>query len=345
MSRWARQRPASRATRADITLRPRKVRHRSGVILIVVLVLLALLALPGITFTHYQDSRERTNTALAAEDLRLIDRAVHAYLGAHGRLPDGLGPLARDIGDDLAAGRAHGYLFELLPTRGGHKTIAQPAAVGITGSQALVINSESEKLEVYDLPAAGDSRDRMLAELKALFAREAAGALALDDTGEADRLAPAFVRDPRNVAAAFVAWDADADGQLTGPELFDERRWDDPSLRRMVSESRRIMRIGLAGEDIGGHPGVRLEALTGDPGAIWDYGGLKDLVAEFTTHRGTAHSLSALLDNAVRAARRGDDDLHDRFLEQFQEKARRQAGNHLSEEDAEVLIRIANGLL
>jgi hypothetical protein len=106
------------------------------------------------------------------------------------------------------------------------------------------------------------------------------------------------------------------------------------------------MMIGVAGEGIEQHTGgVNFDEADGDLALVWDYGVLKELVDEFATRNGTAESLSAILDNAVRAARRGNDAQHDKLLEQFQKKVRAQTGKGLSEEDAEVLLTISSGLL
>ena len=132
---------------------------------------------------------------------------------------------------------------------------------------------------------------------------------------------------------------------MSGVEVFGQGRHL-PAVQKTIDEARQIMAIGAAGEDPAGHPGgVNVKELDGDLALVWDYSVLKDLVEEFSTRDGTAESLQAILDNAVRAARRGNDAQHDKLLEQFQKKVRAQTGKALSEEDAEVLLTISNGLL
>jgi type II secretory pathway pseudopilin PulG len=310
--------------------------------LLVVIAIIAVLI--GLLLPAIQAARESASRSMTRNNLKEIRVLVDAYVNQHGRMPESLLQLTL-APFSWSDGKADGYVFELKATPGGYEVTATPAAPGITGDTTIVITDLGE-IKEFPTPGSDENRAKMFAELRAMFARRVAGLINLDPTGGVGKLAPSFVRDPKNVKGAFAAWDANGDGMVSAAEIFDEERWQDlPFLAETVAEAREIMQIGAGDEEIGKQTaGVKLDELKGDPGALWDYSGLKGLVETFATRDGTAESLSAILDNAVRAARRGDDAKHDKLLEQFQKKVLAQAGKGLSEEDAEVLIAISDGL-
>jgi prepilin-type N-terminal cleavage/methylation domain-containing protein len=308
------------------------------VVIAIIAVLLCLL-LPAV-----QAARESARRGMTTRKLQEIRIEVDAYKQQHGRFPASLVQLEFEA-FSWSDGKDEGYVFELKLTPGGYQVTAAPAVPGITGNTTFVMSNVGEVKE-FPTPGSDENRAKMFAELKAMFARRVAEVIALDPTGEVGKAAPLFVRDPKNVKAAFDAWDANRDGVVSAAEIFDEKRWQDlPYISRTVAEAREIMHIGAGDEDVGRIPGdLDFQHLEGDPGALWDYSGLKALVETFATNDGTAESLSAILDHAVRAARRGDDAKHDKLLEQFQKKVMAQAGKGLSDEDADVLIAISDGL-
>jgi prepilin-type N-terminal cleavage/methylation domain-containing protein len=313
----------------------------TGMELLVVIAIIAILIaqlLPAVQRVRDWAGREEE----ARNNLEEIRINVDAYKKQNGRFPDSLLQLPREA-FSWSDGKDGGYVFELKLTPGGYEVTATPALPGITGNTTMVMSNLGQ-IKEFPTPGADENREKMFAELRAMAARRVAELINLDDTGEVGKAAPSFVRDPKNVIAALGAWDANRDGVMSAAEIFDEKRWQDlPYISRTVAEAREIMHIGAGDEDIARIPGD-LNHLQGDPGALWDYSGLKGLVETFATNDGTAESLSAILDHAVRAARRGDDAKHDKLLEQFQKKVMAQAGKGLSDEDAEVLIAISDGL-
>jgi len=315
--------------------------------LIELLVVIAIIAiLIGLLLPAVQKVREAANRSQAIDSVKQIAAAVDMFRKATGRLPTRLSDLTPSVNEPWADGKAHGYLFTLTATRSGYDLRATPGAPGITGNVTISTNELGQVREAAT-PGADENRERMFAQLRELASRQVTALLKLDESGgEASKLAPSFVRDADNVADAFDAFDVDGDGSVTPAEIFDEKRWADlPIVGDTVAQARQIMLIGFADEQLDEHPGVKLGDLEGDPGFLWDYSELTELVHGFADRHGLAQSLSQLLDHAVRAAReQGDDEKHDRILEQFQRKVLKESGEGFDEDDADVLIAITNGL-
>jgi len=344
-------------------IKTRQATHR-GFTLIELLVVIAIIAiLIGLLLPAVQKVREAANEQGARRNLVTLHSVLVDFYKKTGKLPGSLRELTPDVEEPWADGEDSGYSYSLELRKEGLASIAKPVAAGVTGTLTLEIIGEmgiigeeglvgvigEMGIREFPTPGAEEARAKMFGELRTLFARKTTEILAMDASGEGQFLVSSFLRDPKNFASAVDAFnkqfDANGDGSVTPAELFSEGRRL-PAVQNTVDEASEIMMIGAGGEGIAEHTGgVNVGELDGDLALVWDYSVLKDMVEEFATRHGTAESLQSILDNAVRAARRGNDAQHDKLIEQFQKKVRAQTGKGLSEEDAEVLLTISSGLL
>jgi hypothetical protein len=165
------------------------------------------------------------------------------------------------------------------------------------------------------------------------------------ENGDAAKMQlPAYVRDPDNIADTYAMFEPDREGVLSAADIFLSDRFAQlPAVQNVLDEAARIMRLG-ADENLFAMT-ISPEDFKGlDAGFLWNYGNLSILVEEYASNHGVAQSLSSILDNAVKHARRGDDRGHDRMLKQFQEKVKKAVGKGLDAEEAEILINLSDSL-